>query len=264
MKKYLILCLIGFSTAAIAQHTTVTWGDEFKLKKGSTDLEVVHADNTGVYVKESHMALKGYFVIAMTTRESASLIKLDKNLQEVYHNDFNKELKGKEFDQLFFIKEKLFLLATDYSRKEKTLTLFAAEIDKNSGEQTGDWKEVTNWQKEEKGDAINYKVTYNSDSSKMVVVSTIEGTEKNNYEVREFDGNLKPVNKPIAITNEFDPKTFKLEDVLYASNGNVVMVGRIFEYEEGKKKKAKFLDFKNYNIRIYDNKGKQRQRYRFC
>ena len=150
MKNYLILYLIGFSSAAIAQHTSVTWGDEFKLRKGSTDLAVIHADNSGIYVKESHMALKGYFVIAITTRESASLIKLDKNLQEIYHNDFNKELKGKEFDQLFFLKEKLYLLATDYSRKEKTLTLYAAEIDKNSGEQTGDWKEVTNWQKGEK------------------------------------------------------------------------------------------------------------------
>jgi len=38
-------------TSAFAQSANVTWGDEFKLKKGSTDLEVIHADNTGVYVK---------------------------------------------------------------------------------------------------------------------------------------------------------------------------------------------------------------------
>jgi hypothetical protein len=35
------------------------------------------------------------------------------------------------------------------------------------------------------------------------------------------------------------------------------MVGKIYEFEEGKKKKAKFLQFKNYNIRIYNNAGKQ-------
>ena len=258
MKKTVLL-FVATLAINLLYAQTVTWGDEFKLKKGSTDLAVIHADNTGVYVKESHMTLKSFFLIAATVRESASLIKLDKDLKEIYHNDFNKELKGKEFDQLYFLQEKLFLLATDYSKKEKTLSLFAAEVDKNTGELSGEWQEVTNWQKEEKGDDINYKVSYNSDSTKMIVVSTIEGKEKNNYEVREFDANLKPVNKPIAITNEFDPRTFQLEDVLYISNGNVVMVGRIFEYQEGKKKKAKFLDFKNYNIRIYDGTGKQVQ-----
>ena len=258
MKQILFLSFVIFScTQLTAQNANVTWGDEFKLKKGSTDLEVIHADNSGIYVKESHMALKSYFVIGASTRESASLIKLDKTLTEVYHNDFNKELKGKEFDQLYFLKEKLFLLATDYSKKEKTLTLFAAEIDKGSGELAGDWVEVTSWQKEERGDDINYRVTCNSDSTKMVLVSSIEGKEHNNYEVRQFDANLKAAGKPIAISNEFDPKTFDLEDVLYTSNGNVVMVGRIYEYEEGKKKKAKYLQFTNYNVRIYDNSGKQ-------
>ncbi len=250
---FAMLCLAG----AMAQNPTVTWGDEFKLKKGSTDLEVIHADATGVYVKESHMALKGYFVIMATTRESASLIKLDKNLAEIYHNDFNKELKGKEFDQLFFLKDKLFLLATDYSKKSRTLTLFATEIDTNTGEQSGDWQEVTSWEKEEKSDDINYKVSTNADSTRMIIVSTIEGTDKNNYEVRQFDNKLRMVGKPVHISNEFDPKTFVLEDVLYTTNGNVVMVGKNYEYEEGKKKKAKFLQFKNYNIRVYDGSGKQ-------
>ncbi|MEI7734332.1 MAG: hypothetical protein WCI49_02650 [Ferruginibacter sp.] len=258
MKKIVLLLIAIVSISLLsAQTASVTWGDEFKLKKGSTDLEVVHADNTGIYVKESHMALKSYFVIAATSRESASLIKLDKNLAEVYKNDFNKELKGKEYETFFFIKDKLFLLGTDYSKKQKILTLFAAEVDKNTGELSGDWQEITSWQKEEKSEDINFRVTYSGDSSKMVLVSSIEGKEKNNYEVREFDLNLKPVGKPIAITNEFDPKTFQLEDVLYASNGNVVLVGRRYEFEEGKKKKAKFLQFVDYNVRIYNNAGKQ-------
>jgi hypothetical protein len=254
MKKisFLLIAIVSINLV-IAQTANVTWGDEFKLKKGSTDLEVVHTDNTGIYVKESHMAMRSF----ASLRESASLIKLDKNLTEVYKNDFNKELKGKEYETFFFIKDKLFLLGTDYSKKQKTLTLFAAEVDKNTGELSGDWQEITSWQKEEKSEDINFRVTYSGDSSKMVLVSSIEGKEKNNYEVREFDLNLKPVGKPIAITNEFDPKTFQLEDVLYTNNGNVVMVGRRYEYEEGKKKKSKFLQFVDYNVRIYNNAGKQ-------
>ncbi len=257
MKILIFLTLITLSITVNAQTANITWGDEFKLKKGSTDLEVMHTDNTGVYVKESHFALKSYFVIGATVRESATLTKLDKDLKEVYSNNFNKELKGKEYESFFFLKNKLFLLATDYSKKEKTLTLFAAEIDKASGELSGEFTEVTSWQKDDKKEDISFKATYNADSSKMVLVSTIEGREKNNYEVRQFDDNMKALGKSVAISNEFDPKTFQLEDVVYTSAGNVVLIGREYEYQEGKKKKNKYLDFKNYSIRIYNNDGKQ-------
>ncbi len=258
MKKSIILSALLFITAfAFAQSANVTWGDEFKLKKGSTDLSVIHADNSGVYVKEEHQALKGYFVIAVTHRESATLIKLDKALAEVYRNDFNKELKGKEYEEFFFLKDKLFILATDYSRKDKTLTLFAAEVNKTDGELAGEWKEVTSWQKDEKGDDIEFKASYNTDSTKMVLVSSVEGKEKNTYEVRQFDKNMTAAGKPVVITNEFEKRKFQLEDVLYTASGNVVMVARIYDYQEGKKKKAKFLEFENYNVRIYNSQGTQ-------
>lgn len=258
MKKFYAAAFAAVCTlSAFAQQANVTWGDEFKLKKGSTNLEVIHADNSGVYVKESHYALKSYFVIAASVRESATLIKLDKDLTELYSSDFNKELKGKEYDRFFFIKDKLYILATDYSKKTKTMTLFAAEIDKSSGELSGDWTEVTSWTKDEKREDISFRAAYNSDSSKMVLVSSIEGREKINYEIRQFDLNMKQAGKSIAITNEFEPRLYSLEDVIYTHNDNVVLVGREYEYQEGRKKKAKFLDFKNYNIRVYDNSGKQ-------
>ena len=258
MKKTILLVTnFLFTSLLFAQKANITWGDEFKLKKGSTDLEVMHTDNTGIYVKESHFALKSYFIIGATVRESATLTKLDKELKEQYSNNFNKELKGKEYESFFFLKNKLFLLATDYNRKEKTLTLFAAEIDKASGEIAGDFTEVTNWQKDDKKEDISFKATYNEDSTRMVLVSTVEGREKSNYEVRQFNDKMKAIDKTIAITNEFDPKTFVLEDVVYTFNNNVVLIGREYEYQEGKKKKAKYLDFKNYSIRVYNNLGKQ-------
>jgi hypothetical protein len=256
MKRMMMAALAAFlCLQGLAQKANMTWGDEFKLRKGSTDLEVIFADKTGVFVKESHYALKTYFVIGASTRESATLIKLDKDLTEQYRSNFDKELKGKEYESFFFLKGKLFLLATDYSKKTKTLTLFAAEVDKNSGELAGDWTEVTAWEKDDKKEDISFKAVYNYDSSKMVLVSTIEGREKNNYEVRQFNERLQSTDKAIAITNEFDPKTFQLEDVIYTANGNVVLVGREYEYQEGKKKKDKFLDFKNYNVRVYNGQG---------
>ncbi|MEP6951604.1 MAG: hypothetical protein ABI863_20095 [Ginsengibacter sp.] len=245
------LCICCFS-----QKPKVKWGDEFKLHKGSTDLDVVYADKSGVYLQESHLAMKSYFVIGATARTSATLVKLDRDLAELYRNDFNKELRGKEFEQFFVLQDKMLLFASEYSRKEKTLSIFAAEVDKNSGELSGDWQPLTSFQKDDKKDDINYKIALNADSTKMIVVSSIQGKEKNSYQVQEFDKALKP-GKPVVISNEFDPKTFQLEDVLYTINKKILLVGRVYEYQEGKKRKDKFLDFANYNIRMYDEQGKQ-------
>ena len=256
MKKIIFaLSFLIASLNLLAQTANATWGDEFKMRKGSTDLSVIYADKTGVFVKEGHLALKSYFVIGASTRESATLIKLDKGFAEEYKSDFNKELKGKQFEDFFFIKNKLYLLASDYNRKNKTLTLHAAEINKGDGQLSGEFKSLTSWQKEERSDDLRFTTSYNSDSSKMIVVSTNEGRDKNTYDVKQFDNKMNVSGSPIVISNEFDPKTFQLEDVIYTVSGNIVMVGRLYDYETGKKKKSKNLQFKNYTVRIYNNTG---------
>ena len=256
MKKFFFALTFLISLQYVhAQSANATWGDEFKMKKGSTDLSVIYADKTGVFVREEHLALKGYFVVAATTRESASLIKLDKSFQQEYKSDFNKELKGKEFEDFFFIQNKLYLLARDYNKKERKLSLFAAEINKSDGKLSDEWKEITSWEKDEKRNDLSFTVSYNSDSTKMIVVSSEEGKEKNNYEVKQFDSKMNSAAKTVRLSNEFDPKTFQLEDVIYTVNGNIVMVGRKYEFAEGKKKKTKNLEFLGYNMRIYNNAG---------
>ncbi len=250
---FVFLCLSMF---AFSQTPQIHWGDEFKLHKGSTDLDVVYSDNSGVYLQESHLAMKSYFVIGASFRSSSTLVKLDKNLSEIYRNDFNKELKGKQFDQFFMLQDKMLLLANDYNKRERVLTLYAAEVDKKTGELSSDWRQLADFRKEEKKDDIDYRVALNADSTKMVIVSSVQGKSKNTYKVQEFDSNFKG-SQPVVISNEFDPETFQLEDVLYSDHKKITMVGRIYKYEEGKKKKSKFLDFENYNIRMYDEKGQQ-------
>lgn len=258
MKKVtLLLTTIGLSITCFAQKPAIKWGEEFKLRKGSTDLQVILADNTGAYLQEGHQALQSYFVVGATTRESASLVKVDKNLTEVFRNDFNKELRGKEFVQFLPIGDKLFLISSDYSKRDKTLAIYGSAVNKNTGELTGEFKEIAIFQKEEKKDDIDFRFTYNSDSTRVVLVSSIKGNERNAYKIQELDKNLKASGKAVNLTNEFETKKYQLQDLLYLSNRKIVLVGRIYEYQEGKKKKAKFLDFMNYNIRLYDETGKQ-------
>jgi hypothetical protein len=256
--KLLLTTLVFFLafTKIFGQSAKVTWGDEFKLKKGSTDLEVIKADNSGIFVKESHLAVKSYFVIGGTTRESATLIKLDKSLNEVYSSNFNKELKGKEYEKFLFVKDKLFLIASDYNKKDKTLVLYAAELDKNTGDIKNDWQEIASIEKDSKKEDILTNVSLNEDSTKMVISSSIEGREKNTYQITLVNDKLKAEKKSALITNEFEKGTYDVESIIYTTNGNILIVAREYEYREGKKKKAKFLDFKNYNMRLYSGEGK--------
>jgi len=258
LRACFLLAITAFSLCAYSQKQSITWGDEFKLRKGSNNISVVFTDASGVYLQEDHLAMKSYFVIGASVRQSASLVKLDKNLQEVYRTDFNRELKGKEFETFFAFRDKLLMIASDYHRSERTLEVLAAEVDRSSGELIESWKPITSFQKEEKNDDINFKLMPNADTSKIVIISTVTGKEKNMYQVQEFDKTLKATSKPAIITNEFEARTYQLEDVLYTIDRKIILVGRVFEYQEGKRKKDKFLDFANYNIRIYDEKGKQR------
>lgn len=258
MKKNRILLtaftmLLAFTS--FAQNPQLTWGDEFKLKKGSTNLKVIHSDETGVYLEEGHLKLKSYYVIGGSVRTSARLVKLDKKLNEVFNADFDKELKGKEFEQFFVLGKKLFIIGTSY--KKNALTIYAAEVNKRDGFHSGVWTELKTIYKDDKKDGIDFNLVYSSDSTKMLLVSTVAGKEKSNFSIQEFDQNLRASAKEVIIANEFEKKFFRLEDIVYTPQKRIIVVGRKYEYQDGKKKKEKFLDFKNYNIRMYDEKGKQ-------
>jgi hypothetical protein len=258
MKQITLFCLsVVTAVAALSQKPRMAWSEEIKLKQGSFDQEVIQADKNGVFLKESHYAYKTFIVFATSIRESATLIRLDKNLMEVYRSNFNDDLKGKGFEDFFFLGKKLFVLASEYDKKDKSLRLFAAEVNKADGKRSGDFKQIAVWKKEEKNDHINFRVTHNADSSSMVLVSMMEGKEKNSYEISQFNDAMNQVGNTAILSNEFDPKMFQLEDVIYTKSGNVVLVGREYEYEERKKKKDKYLEFKNYHIRIYNSKGNQ-------
>jgi hypothetical protein len=134
--------------------------------------------------------------------------------------------------------------------------LYATEIDKGSGNMKGDWQEIYAWTKNDKKEEIDYNITLSEDSSKVVLTGTYTGKEQNRYEIKMMDVSLRLVGKPLNISNEFDPKTFQVQDFVYTHSGNAILIGRIYEYEEGKKKKDKNLVFKNYDIRFYDPQGK--------
>lgn len=248
--------LLLFSTS-FSQKPTINWGDEFKLKKGSTHLRVIDSDATGVLLEEGHLALKSYFVIGATVRSSGRLVKLDKNFNEIYNVAYDRELKGKEFEQFFKLGKKIFIISSSFKKSSRELTLFASEINRNDGQMVSGWTELKTITKDDKKESIDYELHYNSDSTKMVIVSSVTGRSKSSFSLLEINQNLRPSAKEIIVNTGSEAEVYRLENIVYTNNKRVILVGKEFEFEEGKKEKDKNLVFAQYNIKMFDDKGKQ-------
>jgi hypothetical protein len=257
MKK----CLTAFVSicsvlSLYAQSYKITWGDELKLKKGTTDIDVVAADNSGLYFTEERMKMKSYFVIGASYGTSNKLFKLDKNFNEVFDKDYSKELKGLDFHSFQMLDNDLFLFATDYTKKEKTFKVYAAKIDKSSGDLVGAFTEFGSYQLESKKDDYDMRVSSINNGKSFLAVTNISGKERVSLGVSVLDKNLTK-KQNLVIDIPIDPGSYSLQDVQLASENKIVVLGKEFEETTVGKKKKKRMVFKQYLMSIYNDKGKK-------
>jgi len=174
MKNFLTALLFVSSCSSLsAQSYKITWGDELKLKKGTTDIDVIAADNTGLYFTEQRVKMKSYFVVGATYGSAYKLFKLDKNFGQVFDKEYKRELKNYDFHSFQMLDKDMFLFATDYSKKEKTFSVYAAKIDKNSGDLLGDFREFGTYQLESKKDDYDMKVSPIHNGKSFLAVTNI-------------------------------------------------------------------------------------------
>jgi hypothetical protein len=258
--KRLGLILLSYVLVSVvcAQRSSIRWSEDLNsISKISTELEIMHIDETGFYIQEGHLALKRTWLLGGDFVTSGQMIKLDKNFQEVFKRSYDKELKGKFFQEFFILKGKILMIASSFSKNSPTTTMYMCQLDKKTGAMLGNWVTLTTMEKQEKSDKFQLKLGYNADSTRLVLVSTREGKGKNNYLIEEFGDDGRKIGKTVYLSNEFDPETFRLEDLIFTPEKKAILVGRVYNYQEGKKSKAKFLEFSHYNIRMYDQEGKQ-------
>ena len=257
MKKVLLIASVLFTSCiSFAQTYKLSWGEEMKLKKGTTDLDIITADNSGLYVTEQRVKLKSYFVIGATYGNAYKLIKLDKNFGEVYDKEYKKELKGLDFHNFQPLEDDLFMFATDYDRKEKEFIVLGAKVDKSSGDLNGDFLELGRFALESKRDDYDMKMTSIQNGKTFLMVSNISNKDRVSLAVSVLDKNLK--RKESAIINmSFNPGLYQLEDVKFTVDKKIVVMGREYEEVEYGKRKKKKLVFKQYVLAIYNNKGKK-------
>ena len=73
-------------------------------------------------------------------------------------------MKGQSFCQYFFHNDKIWLLATEYLKKEDTENLYSIEIDKTTGAIIGEWQLIKSWVKTNKKQNVDIEITPNADN----------------------------------------------------------------------------------------------------
>src|SRR4030095_2043578 len=251
MKKILFFLLLPFFAFHLpAQTYKITWGDDIKLKKGTADLDIVGADNTGVFFTEARRK-KG-----VSYGTTYKLYKVDKTFKEVFDKEYKKELKGLDFNGFQLLENDVFLFATDYVKKEKLYKVYGAKVDKNSGELMGDLIELGSYPLESKKDDYDMKMTTIQNGKAFLMVTNISGEDKVSLGVSIMDKNFKK-KETTVINLTIDPKHYSLQDVRLTSTNKIILWGKEYEETQVGKKKRKRMVFKQYLMSIYDIKGKK-------
>lgn len=254
MKKYTLLVAIVFAALSGFSQTSyrITWGEELKLKKGTADLDIVAADNTGLYFTEQKRARSAFSFGGPSA--AYKLYKLDKNFGEVFDKEYKKELKGLDFQSFQTLGNDLYIFATDYEKKSRQFKVYGAKIDKNSGDLVGDFNELGSYDLESKKDDYDMKVSPIQNGNAFLMVSNISGKDRVSLGVCLLDKNLKKIENTV-VNMTFDPRLYQLQDVQYTKSKKIIALGKEYEEAQIGKKKRKRLVFKQYVMGIYDNKG---------
>jgi hypothetical protein len=255
MKKViLVLFTLSICAVCFSQNYKVSWGDEIKLKKGTADLDIVTADNTGLYFTETTFRQRSILSLGGSS-EAIKLYKIDKNFSEVFDKEYRKELKGLDFNSFQQLGDELYMFATDYIKKERLFKVYGAKIDKSSGDLVGDFAEIGNYELESKRDDYEMKMTTINKGNSFLMVSNISNRDRVTLGVSVLNKSFKRVESAI-INLSFAPGEYALQDVKLSGN-KIVLLGKQYEETQVGRKKRKRLVFKNYVMSVYSIDGKK-------
>lgn len=260
MKRQFFTVLVALITFSVSAQTyRITWGEEIKLKKGTADLDIVAADNTGLFFTETRRKMTGYFVIGATYGNAIKLMKLDKNFGEVFDKEYKKELKGLEYHSFQPLENDLYMFASDYEKKSRQFKILGAKVDKNSGDIPGDFVELGSYELESKRDDYEMKVSPVQNGKAFLMVSNISGKDRVSLGISILDKSFKKKENTV-INLSFNPDHYQLQDVQYTKSNKIVLLGKEYEEAQYGKKKRKRLVFKQYVLGIYNmNGGKEKE-----
>lgn len=253
------MTLIALYSLANGQNYKLTWGDETSMKRKTVDMHLVNADKTGVYFLEGQVGVKSVWFGGVST--SYKLLKFDNNFEKLYEKDYKKELKDYNFEGVRPLKDKMFLFADDYNKKENIYTIYGVLLDKSSGEMMGDPAELASYTLDNDKDNVDYVIKASGDSSQWIVAASVTAHDQSSsvLYVSVFDDKLKKKTSAVIKYKEA-PGTFSFEDIVCTSENKLLVLCRRYEIVPNGKRKTKQV-FTNYTLERYSAKGAKEAAY---
>jgi hypothetical protein len=253
MKKTLALIASLFFGLVLFAQYKITQGKEIELKIETEDFKIVAADNTGLYFMSLRTA-DNALAINRGFDYILDLYKVDKDGNVIFHKNYRKQLRGRDYDGLEMVGNDLYLFATD-QKGRKTLKLYGARIDKNNGELAGDLPELQSFKVKEEVFDFHLHMAALTSGTSFFTVADISIYEQRAFAISIVDQNLK-VRQGTTIQPPFAKYDYKLKDIYLTSDNKILLLARTYE-EVPAEKKDTDRRFKNYILSVYNFNGQK-------
>ncbi len=256
--SWLILAT-ALSTDAQVQELQVHMGPEMREFGNSTIADIVAYQDGHYYTMRQHSAgLLG-------TKNAFTLEKYDLDLQLVEAQDIELLQRSRlgSLERIVQFGDELYMLNAYRDKKTRFNTLFIESIDLSTLEQQKDFRKIaeidySGYPNDNSG-VFDYKLSL--DSSKMLVFYALpfdrNGQEEFGFHV--YDLGLKELwDRQILLPHE--DRLYDLEDFQIDENGNVYILGRV--YQDNRRPKVKGEPNYHYEITAFYESGTVQETYR--
>lgn len=255
MKIYFTLLIsILLSTTGLCQSYKLSWSDEIKLKNLYGLRRIVYGDMNNIYLLEGKFKMTKYFLVGADYKLSGRLKKLDGRFEEVYVNDFSDELKGMDFEDIQMMKNRLYVFAQDYIKKQKEIVMYALEIDKATGQAIGEKIPICNIPVTKDQEAVLFTVQPSFDSTGWVLAADISEKEAKQLYVQTFNADFSKQNT-FRVATGFDPEIYDMENIAVVKD-RLLVLGKEYVLESAGKKKTKKV-FKRMVLQQFSTSGEK-------
>lgn len=251
----ILLCLITFDVTAqrSTEDAAVYWGNEYREPASSLITKIIGKDPQGLYA----LRLQG------RTGFYPHIEKYDDRLNLKKSKQLSLSYKGRirEFEDIFMIKDKIYLFTSFNNEDKKTNYLFMEEVDKTNFQATGDIKIIGKLPTKGRYNEGAYQFEFTRDSSKVLLYHQMpfRGNDTEHFALSVYNANMELEWKKDVVL-PFSDKLFTVLNFRVDDQGNAYIMGKLYNDTNREKRDGK----PNYQFVVlsYLNDGQTERKYK--
>ena len=262
MKVYLWLplILIGFCSTLLAQPldkmATIDWSESYDEPNNSFLSKIIHSDQTGFY------ALRVQGLGNKKTKPNIFVEYYDKNemrLKKSAELDLNFKNKRRDFEDVLVAGGNMYFLTSFNNQAKKKNYLFAQTVNKATLRPSKKLTKLAEVDTKNRYQEGGFRHDLSKDTSKILLYSMLPKKKRQpeRFSLQVFDNQLTPIwEKEVQLP--FNDENFAVQEYKVDNEGNVYMLGIIYEGGKALKKNTNY----QYVVLAYRNNGNAVEEYK--